>query len=155
MKTQLPVLAELIKNGGARQVFFAVTNRCDANCTFCGFRYSQRLSRKHVNISEAEKAIDYLANNFVRVISFTGGEPLLHPHLEQIISKASRIGILCRTGTNGISLNEKRLEALKKAGLAFIWLSIDSGIPEIHDNNRGKNGLFTFLKCEIMQKTLI
>ena len=133
---------ELIKDGGCKQVIFAITNFCNGSCQFCGFNQNNHFVRENLALNEGLKAIEHLAKNNVKIISLTGGEPLLNPHLEDFIKHCNAYSIICRTGTNGINLNEERIEKLKVAGLASMWLSIDSDDPQIHDLNRGKSGLF-------------
>jgi len=139
------LLNQFVANGGVRQVFFAITNRCDANCDFCGFKSSSKMKRKSTKLIEIKKSLDYMFENGVRIISFTGGEPLLHPDLPEIVSYASQLGMLTRTGTNAIRLDESMIERLKDAGLGYLWISIDSDDPNAHNQNRGQNGLFSHI----------
>ncbi len=140
-------LEALTAGGGASQVFFAVTSRCDATCQFCGFNRHEPGPRGTVSADDGRRAIDVLAENGVRILSFTGGEPLLVPHLEQLVRHAVERGLICRTGTNGIRLTTERLDALAEAGLSLIWYSIDSEEPSVHDENRGLPGLFSQLSA--------
>lgn len=123
-------------------MIFAITSYCNASCAFCGFNKSQHLDRHQLSLEDGIRAIDYLAQQNVRIMSFTGGEPLLNPNLEKFIEHATGLSIICRTGTNGVLLDENRLSSLKKAGVSSMWFSIDSDQPELHDRNRGMKGLF-------------
>lgn len=100
-----------------------------------------------------------LANIVVRLgvekIRLTGGEPLLRPHVEQLICYLSALpGVeeLCLT-TNGSLLAEKAL-ALKSAGLTRINVSLDTLDPEKFkrirrrgDLSRVLEGLFSAKRC--------
>lgn len=73
------------------------------------------------------------------LISFTGGEPLLHREIAEFVLYAKRQGRLCTLTTNGWLL-EQRAGELCQAGLDLLVVSVD-GPPEIHDRIRG-NGSF-------------
>lgn len=135
-----------IKDGGVRQVFFAITNRCDADCLFCGFQRTKRMKRKTLDVTDVLNSLDFMRENNFRIVSFTGGEPLLHSSLPSIIKHASQNGMLTRTGTNGIRLSKPLISDFKEANLGYLWISIDSDIPEKHDQNRGKKGLYIHIE---------
>lgn len=135
-------LRKLLEGGGARQMFFSITSHCNANCSFCGFRQSVEQQRVSVSLNDSLKALDHMSHNNFQVVSFTGGEPLLHSDLPEMIAYAGRKGMVTRTGTNGIHLNEALLERFVAAGLGYLWISIDSDDPNLHDRNRGHEGLF-------------
>ncbi len=64
-------------------------------------------------------------------IKLTGGEPLMHPGLEELISRLARInGVREISMTTNGSLLSKRAAALKSAGLARVNVSLDSLDPE-------------------------
>lgn len=100
-----------------------------------------------------------LANIAVRLgvekIRLTGGEPLVRPHLEQLIRYLSALpGVeeLCLT-TNASLLAEKAV-ALKSAGLTRINVSLDTLDPEKFkrirrrgDLSRVLEGLFSAKRC--------
>jgi len=68
------------------------------------------------------------------VASFSGGEPLLYPHLRELLVHAHECGMLTTVTTNGMLLDERRLAAL--AGAAdLVAISVD-GMPESHNKIR-------------------
>jgi MoaA/NifB/PqqE/SkfB family radical SAM enzyme len=69
------------------------------------------------------------------VVDFTGGEPLLHPELDGLLSAARKVGMITTVTTNAL-LYPKRARAL--AGkIDVLHFSIDSSVPEEHDASRG------------------
>lgn len=143
-------LTDLLNNGGCKQVIFAITSYCNGKCGFCGFSRANSFSRQNIELNKGLEAIEYLESQDVKVISFTGGEPLLNPNLDKFIKKCNELSIVCRTGTNGIQLDKHKLEKLRNAGLSSMWFSIDSEIAHLHNNNRGKEGLFEHL-CKMRE----
>ena len=110
-----------------------MTDRCNFRCTYCmPLDEYEWIEKKEILTFEE---ITRLASIFIQLgvdkIRLTGGEPLVRRNLELLVAKLSAVeGLtdLCLT-TNGSLLAEK-VEALKKAGLKRINVSIDTLDPE-------------------------
>jgi len=74
--------------------------------------------------------IDDLARLGTSVTSFSGGEPLLHPDLDRLIGRIRSHGMMAGLITNGYLLSPKRIEALNRAGLDYLQISIDNVEPD-------------------------
>jgi len=90
-----------------------------------------------------------LAANGVRYIVFNGGEPLLYPHLLDILAASREFGIQNLLCTNGRLLNRDKIAALQNAGVSHLIISIDAASESEHDNHRGLPGL-----CRAIQELL-
>lgn len=79
------------------------TDACNAACSQCGMRATEKFKRSVLDVDYVKKIIDHCAENQVEAISFTGGEPLLYlDNIVELITCANRAGIQYnRTGTNG------------------------------------------------------
>ena len=108
----------------------SLTDRCNLRCTYCmpadGLPWSaaEQLLRPDEIIRLMRIAVARLG---ITKIRFTGGEPLLAKHLEEIIAAAAALRPrpeLALT-TNGVLL-AKRAEALARAGLDRVNVSLDS-----------------------------
>jgi len=64
------------------------------------------------------------------MVGISGGEPLTHPDLDDIIRRIRRTGAIAGVITNGYLLNEARIEKLNKAGLDHMQISIDNVEPD-------------------------
>jgi MoaA/NifB/PqqE/SkfB family radical SAM enzyme len=104
-----------------------VTRRCNLSCTYCS--EFDEFSRP-VPTSEMFRRIDLLAALGTTVITLTGGEPLLHPDLEEIVAKIRRHGIIAVAVTNGYLLTPERIERLNRAGLDHLQISVDNIRPD-------------------------
>lgn len=91
-----------------KQLYFAVTNICNANCTFCAYRYNET-SKQIMPFEIFRKGLDEYVEMGGREINLTpiNGEPLVDPNLfEKIIyAKNNRIDMVYFS-TNGILLNK-------------------------------------------------
>jgi radical SAM protein with 4Fe4S-binding SPASM domain len=122
-------------------VVWNITQACNLHCAHC-----YRAARSHPEPGELDTAaalrvVDQLADYRVPVLLLSGGEPLLRPDLLEIISHATARGLRVSLSTNGVLLGDRALARLKKAGVAYIGISID-GPEGVHDKLRGSKGAF-------------
>jgi MoaA/NifB/PqqE/SkfB family radical SAM enzyme len=103
-----------------------VTRRCNLSCSYCN-EYD-RVSAP-VPTAALENRIGRLAEMKTAIITLTGGEPLLHPELDRIISTIRQRGILATMLTNGTLLTPEKVRMLNKAGLDQLQISIDQVRP--------------------------
>jgi MoaA/NifB/PqqE/SkfB family radical SAM enzyme len=101
--------------------------RCNLSCTYCNEfdNFSQPVA-----LEEMFHRVDRLAALGTTIITISGGEPLLHPHLEEIVWRIRRHGILAGMITNGYLLTPQRIEHLNRAGLDHLQISIDNVQPD-------------------------
>lgn len=111
---------------------YYVTYRCNAKCGFCDIW--ERPS-PYINMEDAAQNFRDLKKLGVKVIDFTGGEPLLHQQIDELLSFAKSMGFITTLTTNGL-LYPKKAEALK--GLVdMLHFSLDASNKEKHDTSRG------------------
>ena len=101
--------------------------RCNIDCGYCN-EYDK--VSEPVPTSTMLERIDHLAKLDASVVSFSGGEPLLHPDLDDLIGRIRSHGMMAGLITNGFLLSPKRIEALNRAGLDYLQISIDNVIPD-------------------------
>ncbi|MBS1982934.1 MAG: radical SAM protein [Bdellovibrionales bacterium] len=101
--------------------------RCNLTCTYCNEydNYS-----KPVPIDVMIGRINKLADLGTTIITLSGGEPLLHPELDDIIAQMRKRGVLACMITNGYLLMPDRIERLNRAGLDHMQISIDNVMPD-------------------------
>ena len=101
--------------------------RCNLSCAYCN-EYDDH--SKPVPTEEMKRRVDLLAEMGTSIITISGGEPLLHPELEEIIRHIRRRGIIAGLITNGYLLTADRIGRLNRAGLEFLQISIDNIVPD-------------------------
>jgi molybdenum cofactor biosynthesis enzyme MoaA len=99
----------VLEEGGPGFCQFAVGNVCNARCGFCGFAIDKmaRKDWKYVPREGAMEAIDILHRHGIRYLVITGGEPLLHRDLEEIVRRGSDLKMTVMVVTNGSLLDRK------------------------------------------------
>jgi MoaA/NifB/PqqE/SkfB family radical SAM enzyme len=101
--------------------------RCNLACTYCN-EYDD--VSKPVPIDEMLRRVDHLGRLGTTLIVISGGEPLLHPELDQIIARMRHHGMLAAMITNGYLLTADRIQKLNDAGLEHLQISIDNVNPD-------------------------
>src|SRR4029077_7170270 len=64
------------------------------------------------------------------VVTLSGGEPLLHPDADGLISHIRGRGMIATLITNGYLLSKDRIRRLNRAGLDHLQISIDNVVPD-------------------------
>ena len=108
----------------------SLTDKCNLRCVYCMPEdkvYENNLINDTLSFNDYKFIINGLSQVGIKKIKFTGGEPLLYPHLIELIKYAHyecNIDDISIT-TNGIGLNEIAYE-LKRSGLKSVNISLDS-----------------------------
>jgi cyclic pyranopterin phosphate synthase len=113
----------------ARKLRVSVTDRCNMRCMYCMPKGKIQWFNEEdiLNYDEIIRLVSILVDLGIERIRLTGGEPLLRPKLENLISslsKISRIKSISMT-TNGLLLRDK-IKGLKDAGLESVNISLDT-----------------------------
>jgi MoaA/NifB/PqqE/SkfB family radical SAM enzyme len=101
--------------------------RCNLSCTYCN-EFDD--FSKPVPIEEMYRRVDRLGAMGTSIITISGGEPLLHPELDDVIRRIRKNGIIAGLITNGYLLVADRIERLNRAGLEYLQISIDNVQPD-------------------------
>ena len=116
VSTEHPLLAHIIP-----------VRRCNLACKYCNEfdDFSQP-----VPTPTMFARLDKLAQLGTSVVTISGGEPLLHPELDQIIRRIRSHRMVAGLITNGYFLVPERVERLNRAGLEWLQISIDNVMPD-------------------------
>jgi len=114
--TDHPLLAHLIP-----------IRRCNLACTYCN-EYDD--FSKPVPTEQMLRRVDKLGELGTSVVTISGGEPMLHPDLDDIIRQMVKRRIVSGLITNGYLLTADRIHRLNRAGLEWLQISIDNVNPD-------------------------
>jgi MoaA/NifB/PqqE/SkfB family radical SAM enzyme len=101
--------------------------RCNLACKYCN-EFDD--FSKPVPTETMFRRVDKLAELGTSVITISGGEPLLHPDLDDIIRRIRSNGMIAGMITNGYLLVAERIQRLNCAGLEWLQISIDNVTPD-------------------------
>ena len=116
LSTDHPVMAHIIH-----------MRRCNLSCAYCN-EYDD--VSKPVPLETMYERIDKLGALGTAIITISGGEPLLHPELDDVIRRIRRTGAIAGMITNGYLLVPERIQRLNEAGLDSLQISIDNVTPD-------------------------
>jgi len=111
-----PVLAHIIP-----------VRRCNLSCAYCN-EYDD--VSKPVPTETMFERIDLLSKLGAAVITLSGGEPLLHPDVVELIRRIRMRGKIAELITNGYLLTPALIERFNQAGLDHLQISIDNVVPD-------------------------
>jgi MoaA/NifB/PqqE/SkfB family radical SAM enzyme len=111
-----PVLAQIVP-----------IRRCNLSCTYCN-EFDRTSSPIPANLML--QRVDHLAELGTSIITFSGGEPMLHPDLDSLIARVRFHGRMATLITNGYFLVPERIRRLNDAGLDYLQISIDNVEPD-------------------------
>jgi MoaA/NifB/PqqE/SkfB family radical SAM enzyme len=114
--TEHPLLAHIIP-----------VRRCNLACTYCN-EFDD--FSKPVATEEMFRRIDKLGALGTSIVTISGGEPLLHPELDDVIRRIRANGMIAGLITNGYLLVAERIQRLNRAGLEWLQISIDNVNPD-------------------------
>jgi MoaA/NifB/PqqE/SkfB family radical SAM enzyme len=121
------VISGLASAGHPILVHLILVRRCNLACTYCN-EFDD--FSKPVPISDLCRRVDHLAALGTSIITVSGGEPTLHPELDELIAHIRRRGMIAGLITNGYLLTPERIERLNRAGLDHLQISIDNVQPD-------------------------
>jgi MoaA/NifB/PqqE/SkfB family radical SAM enzyme len=107
-------------------VAWQITNECNLACLHCieesgpGKAFKDELARE-----EVLDVIDQLMDHEVPYLSFSGGEPMLHPHFYEMVERVTSRGSQLKIETNGHYLSPENCARLKDLGVKAVQVSLD------------------------------
>jgi radical SAM protein with 4Fe4S-binding SPASM domain len=119
-----------------------VTGACNLRCRMCVVRYAPAIGRREGALAY-EDFIDLVdALPALRRVTLQGlGEPLLSPHLLDMVRHAAGHGIEVGFNTNGTLLGRTQAEELVDAGLGWLHVSLDGASAATYEDVRHGTGM--------------
>jgi MoaA/NifB/PqqE/SkfB family radical SAM enzyme len=107
-------------------VAWQITNECNLACLHCieesgpGKAFPDELDEKQVF-----RVLDQMIEHDIPYLSFSGGEPMLHPHFFRMVEHVCASGAQLKIETNGHYLSRENCERLRDLGVKAVQLSLD------------------------------
>lgn len=112
--------------------------RCNLACAGCGkIQHPTDVLKSHLSVEDCLKAVDECG---APIVSIPGGEPLLHPEIDQIVEGMIERGKYVYLCTNAILL-EKHLHRFKPSKQLSFSVHMD-GLKEEHDAAVCRDGIY-------------
>jgi len=122
------------------QVDLNLTNRCNLECDYCYASANERIKTiEELNKKEFINLFKEFSEMGVLKVLLSGGEPFLRRDFKEIILSSKDFSFATIISTNGTLISEETAEAIKKAKVSLVNVSLEGSKAEIHDKIRGKN----------------
>ncbi|MEW6401318.1 MAG: GTP 3',8-cyclase MoaA [Chloroflexota bacterium] len=107
----------------------SLTDRCNLRCVYCmpgeGLQWQPRADQ--LSVEEIVRVVETAAQGGVKRVRLTGGEPLVHPYIVEIVRRIASIqNIEDVSLTTNAMLLERLAQPLADAGLKRVNISLDS-----------------------------
>ena len=121
-------------------------NDCNSNCIYCYHRFG--LDHTAMPLDLAKKIINSCVGHARRFTPHMLGEPLLYPHIFEVLSYAKSKGLETRMFTNASLLDWENSVKLLEAGMDHIIFSVDA------DNKRDFEAIRQGLKWKTVVENI-
>jgi radical SAM protein len=128
-----------------RRVYWEVTRACDLACRHCRAEAAAEPDPDELGVTEGIELLRALARfgEPLPHLILTGGDPLKRADLFDLIAAARRLGFEVSVAPSGTPrLTHEAVEALSRAGVSAISLSLDGSDADRHDALRGVPGCY-------------
>ena len=127
-----------------------LTYRCASKCQHCFLVETGKLGKHELSKKDCVAVIDEASQNRVYMLLISGGEPLLHPHFDEIVRHARRRNILPLLGITGTNVRDTHVQQLLASDVRHVQVSLDGATPDSNDALRG-SGNFSEVMHSISQ----
>ncbi|MFD6076538.1 radical SAM protein [Streptomyces hydrogenans] len=122
--------------GSFESARFYITFRCNSLCGYCNVWQDDKFKGyDELTLEQGRRILDELHALGVRYVDFTGGEPVLHPHIDGIVQYAKKLGMTVELTSNGIRF-AKHIDAIVPH-VDTMNVSLDTLRPERYRAIRG------------------
>jgi len=128
-----------------RQIYFYLTNGCNLRCRHCWIQpkyQSEGVSSRDLSIELFRSIIEQALPLGLKKIKLTGGEPLLHSKIIDLIEIVNTYELDLTIETNGVLCTHEFADAAARGKRPFISVSLDGADAIINDRIRGIDGSF-------------
>lgn len=132
-----------IAAGASKSVGIYTNTSCNCRCKMCDI---WKLNKEILPFEVAQHAVKVLVSKGFTFLFIAGGEPLLYPHIFELIEYATRMGMVTQILTNGTIMNKQMATRLKKAGVGVVTISVDHYNPSIAEEIRGHKNILDKIK---------
>jgi radical SAM protein with 4Fe4S-binding SPASM domain len=117
-----------------------LTRKCNLKCPHCYINATTQELINELTTEEAKTLIDQICEVSRPLLILSGGEPLLRKDVFELVRYGAAKGLKMGLGSNGSLIDDVAAKKLKDSGIETVSISLDSHIPEQHDEFRGVSG---------------
>jgi SynChlorMet cassette radical SAM/SPASM protein ScmF len=126
-------------------IYFYLTRGCNLRCRHCWITPKFQTEEKQypsLDINLFRSILDQAKPLGLSSVKFTGGEPLIHPNIEELLNEIQSRDLGFGMETNGVACTWDLARRLKACRGAHVSVSLDGADVETHEWVRGVPGCF-------------
>ena len=128
---------------GLQFLWLELLQKCNLSCSHCYAESSPRGAKSSLTLEQWQSVLTEASQLGCRNVQFIGGEPLVYPHLDKLLTTADFLGYeTIEIYTNGTLINDQMVKIFKNTGVRLA-LSFYSHDEETHDRIVGSKGSFS------------
>lgn len=153
---QSPVNRQVHITGSAeyympQHISVELTSNCNLRCVYC-YRDAGPEGAAHLPTQQLLLILEALARHGVRIVELTGGEPLLHPGVFEILDFCMEHFAVVGLLSNGTLIDDLlAVRLVPYADRVFVQVDLDGSTSDLHDSLRGAKGAFERTKQGIIR----
>jgi len=127
------------------ELYFYLTDTCNLSCRHCWIEPSYSNGAKAISVMDRElftTILDQAEPLGMKAVKLTGGEPLLHPLIDQFLDIIRQKQLRLTIETNGTLCTASLTKKIATCENAFVAVSLDGAESATHDWIRAKEGCF-------------
>jgi SynChlorMet cassette radical SAM/SPASM protein ScmF len=128
------------------QLYFYLTEGCNLACRHCWIAPAFQAGGEaypSLEIDLFRSIIAQAKSLGLGTVKLTGGEPLLHPRIGELIEIVKAEGLRFTMETNGVLCTPELARLMASCKSQFVAVSLDGADPETHEWVRGIEGSFS------------
>ena len=122
-------------------VIWNLIRRCNLTCKHCYATSADIDFQGELSTAEIYRVMDELRAFHVPALILSGGEPMLHPDILDIATRAKMQGFYVGLSSNGTLIDKTNIQQLSDLDLDYVGISVD-GMRATHDKFRRRQGAF-------------
>ncbi len=131
---------------GLNTIYFYLTEGCNCKCRHCWITPKYEIGGKgkwpYISLALFKKIIEQGLRLGLSSVKLTGGEPLIHPDILEILTYVKETGLNLIVETNGLACTPEIAAAIKRCANAFVSVSLDGAVPDTHNWVRGVDNAY-------------
>ncbi len=127
------------------QIYFYLTEGCDLRCRHCWINPKYQAGENtfpSLDIKLFQHIITQARPLGLSGVKLTGGEPILHPHIHNILDIVRSEDLRLVIETNGMCCTPEIADKIAGCKRPFVSVSLDGSTPDVHEWIRGVPGSF-------------
>ncbi|MDD1778650.1 MAG: SynChlorMet cassette radical SAM/SPASM protein ScmF [Candidatus Helarchaeota archaeon] len=145
LRLTIPDSENSMNNPPLESIYFYITGDCNLACRHCWV--SPMYQRKSVSQSALDfdifcNIIDEAKPLGLTSVKLTGGEPLIHPRIEELLSFIRQENLSLNLESNGIALTPEIADMIASIKNPFVSISLDGIDASTHEWMRGVIGSY-------------